>query len=65
MRQFGELIDFSETPGPHRTARRRSSASTRREILGELGYRDAEIDALKEKSVVYWPDDDYLTRFTN
>ena len=41
MRQFGELIQFSDTPGHDRTDRRRSSARTPREILAWLGYDDA------------------------
>ena len=62
--------------GTHAPVRRRSSTSRRRrarshgppplvgqhtrEILGWLGYADAEIDAAQgANGVVYWPDDDY------
>ena len=64
MRQFGDLIRFSETPG-HVNGPPPLVGQDTREILHELGYRDADVDTLNEKNVVYVADDDYLTRFAN
>jgi crotonobetainyl-CoA:carnitine CoA-transferase CaiB-like acyl-CoA transferase len=58
LRQFGELIGFSETPGNIQGPPPLVGQHTR-EILLEAGYDDAEIDAFKEKGVVYEPDDAY------
>jgi crotonobetainyl-CoA:carnitine CoA-transferase CaiB-like acyl-CoA transferase len=58
MRQFGTLIDFSETPG-HIAGPPPLVGQHTREILAELGYSDDEQHALKDERVVYWPDDDY------
>ena len=58
MRQFGSLIDFSETPGRIRGAPPLVGEHTR-EILDWLGYEPAEIGELRAKGVVYWPDDRY------
>ena len=55
MRQFGELIDFSETPGHiARTAAARRRAH--REHPRRLGYDDAQMQALRDEGTVYWPD---------
>ncbi len=60
MRQFGSLIDFSETPGKIHGPPPLVGEHTR-EILEWLGYTGAEMDALKADGVVYWPgDDDYI-----
>jgi crotonobetainyl-CoA:carnitine CoA-transferase CaiB-like acyl-CoA transferase len=58
MRQFGSLIDFSETPGRIRGAPPRVGEHTR-EILAWLGYDDDEMARLKQDRVVYWPDEHY------
>jgi crotonobetainyl-CoA:carnitine CoA-transferase CaiB-like acyl-CoA transferase len=58
MRQFGNLVDFSETPGRIGGPPPIVGQNTR-EILEWLGYRDDEMIALKEQRAVYWPDDDY------
>jgi crotonobetainyl-CoA:carnitine CoA-transferase CaiB-like acyl-CoA transferase len=59
MRQFGRLIQFSETPS--RTAGPPPLVGQHtREILTWLGYADADMDSLKEQRVVYWPADDYV-----
>ena len=64
MRQFGELIDFSETPGrvmgPPPLVGQDS-----RTVLRELGHTDPEIDALIADGVCYEPDDQYAERFNN
>jgi crotonobetainyl-CoA:carnitine CoA-transferase CaiB-like acyl-CoA transferase len=58
MRQFGSLIDFSETPGkingPPPLVGEHSV-----EILEWLGYSEAERNGLREQGVVYWPDENY------
>jgi len=60
MRQFGTLIDFSDTPGKIHGAPPLVGEHTR-EILEWLGYAGKEMDALKADGVVYWPgDDDYI-----
>jgi crotonobetainyl-CoA:carnitine CoA-transferase CaiB-like acyl-CoA transferase len=58
MRQFGNLVDFSETPGEIRGPTPRVGEHTR-EILAWLGYSDDEMAKLKEDAVVYWPDEHY------
>lgn len=58
MRQFGNLITFSDTPGkPERPVPMVGQHT--REILTELGYDEAAIDGLRARSAVAWPDDDY------
>ncbi len=64
MRQFGELIDFSETPGRVAGPPPLVGQDTRA-VLHELGHRDAEIDGLIADGVCYEPDDHYAERFTN
>ena len=58
MRQFGNLIDFSETPGLIHGPPPMVGQHTR-DILGWLGYDDAEMESLKDEGVVYWPDENY------
>lgn len=58
MRQFGNLIDFSDTPGDIGGPAPLVGEHTR-EILEWLGRSDADIDELHTAGVVYWPDDDY------
>ena len=58
MRQFGSLIDFSETPGRINGPPPLVGEHTI-EILEWLGYAQAEIDELRAQGVVYWPDYNY------
>jgi crotonobetainyl-CoA:carnitine CoA-transferase CaiB-like acyl-CoA transferase len=58
MRQFGHLIDFSETPGRIAGPPPLAGQHTR-EILTWLGYDDAQMQELRDEGVVYWPDDAY------
>jgi len=64
MRQFGELINFSETQGAIRGPPPLVGQDTRA-ILQELGHDDADIDALIAENVCYEPDDHYAERFVN
>jgi crotonobetainyl-CoA:carnitine CoA-transferase CaiB-like acyl-CoA transferase len=60
VRQYGNLIDFSETPGLVHGPPPLVGQHTR-EILEWLGYTGAEMDELKAEKVVYWPDgNDYI-----
>ena len=59
VRQFGNLITFSDTPGRPGARRRRCVGEHTREILRELGYDDADVDDLHARGVVTWPGDDY------
>lgn len=67
MRQFGSLIDFSDTPGkiwgPPPLVGQHS-----REILTDFGFDRGEIDGLVEAGVVFEPDaglEQYRSRFVN
>ena len=64
MRQFGQLINFSETPsrvaGPPPLV-----GQDTRAILHQLGRRDPDIDALIADGVCYEPDEHYAERFLN
>ena len=55
FRQFGHLVQLSETPGaisgPPPLLGQHS-----REVLLDLGYPAAEIDQLRERGVTVWPD---------
>jgi crotonobetainyl-CoA:carnitine CoA-transferase CaiB-like acyl-CoA transferase len=64
MRQFGELIDFSDTPGRIAGPPPLVGQDTRG-VLRELGHLDPEIDALIADGVCYEPGDDYAQRFSN
>ncbi len=64
MRQFGQLIDFSDTPGRINGPPPLVGANTRA-ILRELGHRDGDIDALIAAGVCYEPDEHYRERFAN
>ena len=64
MRQFGSLIDFSETPGRIAGPPPLVGQHTR-EILRDIGRSDADIDALIAEGVCYEPDDSYTERFGN
>jgi crotonobetainyl-CoA:carnitine CoA-transferase CaiB-like acyl-CoA transferase len=58
VRQFGNLITFSDTPGRQERATPMLGQHTR-EILGELGYDDAAIGDFGARGVVTWPGEDY------
>ncbi len=58
IRQFGTLIDFSETPtGPYAPAP--LAGQHTRTIMERLGYAEDEIAALLERGVIYEPDEHY------
>ena len=59
MRQFGELVQFSETPGTIVERPPPLVGEHTREILEWLGHDAAEIDALHAEHVVGWPAGDY------
>ena len=56
MRQFGSMIDFSETPGTIHGPPPLVGEHTR-EILEWLGHTGVQMDALKADGVVWWPTD--------
>jgi crotonobetainyl-CoA:carnitine CoA-transferase CaiB-like acyl-CoA transferase len=58
IRQFGNLITFSDTPG-HPDRPPPMLGQHTREILADLGYSDAATDDLRARGVVYWPDQNY------
>jgi crotonobetainyl-CoA:carnitine CoA-transferase CaiB-like acyl-CoA transferase len=58
VRQFGNLITFSDTPGTQERAAPMVGQHTR-EILGELGYADTAVDDYRARGVVTLPGDDY------
>jgi crotonobetainyl-CoA:carnitine CoA-transferase CaiB-like acyl-CoA transferase len=58
VRQFGNLITFSDTPGKQERAAPMLGQHTR-EILTELGYDEAAIDDYHARGIVAWPDEDY------
>jgi crotonobetainyl-CoA:carnitine CoA-transferase CaiB-like acyl-CoA transferase len=58
VRQFGNLITFSDTPGRQERPSPLAGQHTR-EILSELGYADAALDSLRSNGIVTWPGDDY------
>jgi crotonobetainyl-CoA:carnitine CoA-transferase CaiB-like acyl-CoA transferase len=58
LRQFGTLIDFSESPtGPY--APPPLVGQDTRDILGRIGYDDEQIGDLLARGIVYEPDDAY------
>jgi crotonobetainyl-CoA:carnitine CoA-transferase CaiB-like acyl-CoA transferase len=58
VRQFGNLITFSDTPGQQDRPTPRVGEDTQA-ILGELGFSAADITTLHDRSVVTWPGPDY------
>ncbi len=58
MRQFGDLINFSETPG-HIAGPPPLVGEHTQAILADLGYDDAQMRALKDEGTVYWPDENF------
>jgi len=62
LRQFGQLIDMSDTPGRIAGPPPLVGQHTR-ELLRTVGYRDGDIDGLIADAVAYEPDDTYAERF--
>jgi len=62
LRQFGNTVDFSETPGQIAGPPPRVGEDTKA-ILEELGCSEPEMDDLKAAGVVTWPDEDYPWRW--
>jgi crotonobetainyl-CoA:carnitine CoA-transferase CaiB-like acyl-CoA transferase len=58
MRQFGTLIDFSDTPARPESPPPLVGQHTR-EILEWLGHDERAMQELKNARVVYWPDEHY------
>lgn len=58
VRQFGNLITFSDTPG-HQTRATPMLGQHTGEILAELGYDGTAVDDLAARGVVCWPGPDY------
>ena len=58
VRQFGNLITFSDTPGKQERAAPMLGQHTR-EIMTELDYDEATIAAYRSRGVVTWPDENY------
>jgi crotonobetainyl-CoA:carnitine CoA-transferase CaiB-like acyl-CoA transferase len=58
VRQFGNLISFSDTPGQQQRATPLLGQHTR-VILAELGYPDDTVADSYSRGVVTWPGDDY------
>ncbi len=58
VRQFGNLITFSDTPGRQERPTPMVGQDTQ-EILAEMGYDNAAIGDLHDRGVVYWPDENY------
>ncbi len=62
LRQFGQLIQMSHTPG--RTAGPPPLVGEHtRQVLRDVGYRDGDIDTLISEGVAYEPDEGYAERF--
>jgi crotonobetainyl-CoA:carnitine CoA-transferase CaiB-like acyl-CoA transferase len=55
FRQFGHVVNLSDTPGRIEGPPPRLGEHSR-EVLGELGYSDAEMSTLRDQNVTLWPD---------
>jgi crotonobetainyl-CoA:carnitine CoA-transferase CaiB-like acyl-CoA transferase len=55
FRQFGHLMQFSETPG-HIGGPPPRLGEHSREVLADLGYPKSEIDELRAKGITTWPE---------
>jgi crotonobetainyl-CoA:carnitine CoA-transferase CaiB-like acyl-CoA transferase len=62
LRQFGQLVQLSDTPGRIAGPPPLVGEHTR-VLLHEAGYRDDDIDTLIAEGVAYEPDDAYSERF--
>jgi crotonobetainyl-CoA:carnitine CoA-transferase CaiB-like acyl-CoA transferase len=62
LRQFGQLIQMSDTPGRIAGPPPLVGQHTR-QILRDVGYRDDDVDTLISEGVAYEPDDAYRERF--
>jgi crotonobetainyl-CoA:carnitine CoA-transferase CaiB-like acyl-CoA transferase len=62
LRQFGLLVQLSDTPGRIAGPPPLVGQHTR-QLLREAGYRDGDVDALIADGVAYEPDDSYRERF--
>ncbi len=58
VRQFGNLITFSDTAGKQERAAPMVGQHTR-EVMAELGYDDATIEDYRARGIVTWPGKDY------
>jgi crotonobetainyl-CoA:carnitine CoA-transferase CaiB-like acyl-CoA transferase len=58
MRQFGNTIDFSDTP-PRPFGPPPLIGEHTQEILAWLGHDDARLTELRDQGVITWPDADY------
>jgi crotonobetainyl-CoA:carnitine CoA-transferase CaiB-like acyl-CoA transferase len=58
VRQFGNLITFSDTPGKQERAAPMLGQHTR-EILAELHYGEDAMEDYRVRGIVAWPDQDY------
>lgn len=58
VRQFGNLVTFSDTPGRQERAAPMVGEHTR-QVMSELGYDDATIEDYHERGIITWPDDKY------
>jgi crotonobetainyl-CoA:carnitine CoA-transferase CaiB-like acyl-CoA transferase len=58
VRQFGNLITFSDTPGKQERATPMLGQHTR-EILAELRYGEDTLDDYRVRGIIAWPDQDY------
>jgi crotonobetainyl-CoA:carnitine CoA-transferase CaiB-like acyl-CoA transferase len=62
LRQFGQLVQLSDTPG-HIAGPPPLVGEHTRPVLRAAGYRDPDIDALISQGAAYEPDDTYAERF--
>ena len=58
VRQFGNLVTFSDTPGKQERAAPMVGQHTR-QVMSELGYDDSTIEDYHERGIIAWPDDEY------
>jgi crotonobetainyl-CoA:carnitine CoA-transferase CaiB-like acyl-CoA transferase len=58
VRQFGNLMTFSDTPTEQRRATPMLGQHTR-EVLGELGYDPGTVESYRARGVISWPDEEY------
>jgi crotonobetainyl-CoA:carnitine CoA-transferase CaiB-like acyl-CoA transferase len=58
VRQFGNLITFSDTPGKQERAAPMIGQHTH-EVMAELGYDDATIEDYRSRGIVSWPGENY------